>query len=127
MIRRVGLFAAYIHVHVHVNAFIIEIWQLLTFRANSFIHTRAGQFYTVILKANISTTLPDQVKSVVSLTFFDEPDKRIEFGHWQYWYNLQANPNQKAFDIGEAAPLAMWNAFETQVTRACAPVHVCCD
>ena len=46
-------------------------------------------------------SVPDQVKTIVSLTFFDEPDKRVEFNHWQYWYNLQPNPNQRAFDIGK--------------------------
>ena len=37
---------------------------------------------------------------MLALTFIDEPDRRVEFNLWQYWYNLQANPNQKAFDIG---------------------------
>ena len=45
-------------------------------------------------------SMPERVKTVVYLTFFDEPDKRMEANHWQYWYNLQPNPNQKAFDIG---------------------------
>lgn len=44
--------------------------------------------------------LPPQVKSVIYLSFLDEADRSIEHSHWQYWYDLQANPNQKAFDIG---------------------------
>ena len=48
----------------------------------------------------MNMSLPERVKTVINLTFFDEPDKRMEANHWQYWYNLQANPNQKAFDIG---------------------------
>jgi transcription factor CP2-like protein len=58
-----------------------------------------GQFYSLFCKANSSTTTPELVKSVVYLTFFDEPDSRVEHNNWQYWYSLQANPNQKAFDI----------------------------
>ena len=44
--------------------------------------------------------LPSKAKSLVHLTFFDEPDKKLEASHWEYWYNIQANPNQRAFDIG---------------------------
>ena len=51
---------------------------------------------------------PEIVKSVVYLTFFDEPDSRIEFNNWQYWYSLQANPNQKAFDIGVWVCVCVW-------------------
>ena len=47
-------------------------------------------------------SLPSQAKSVIHLSFLDESDRNIEHSHWQYWYDLQANPNQKAFDIGEA-------------------------
>jgi len=36
----------------------------------------------------------------LALTFFDESDRKVELNHWQYWHNLQANPNQKAFDLG---------------------------
>ena len=54
-------------------------------------------------------TVPEQVKTVIALTFFDEPDKRLEYNHWQYWYNLQANPNQRAFDIGKSPHVAMDN------------------
>lgn len=60
----------------------------------------AGQFYSVVCTANLNISMPERVKTVIYLTFFDEPDKRMEANHWQYWYNLQANPNQKAFDIG---------------------------
>ena len=66
----------------------------------SSVHT-LGQFYNVYVTANTRMSLPQQVKTVLALTFLDEPDRRVEFNHWQYWYNLQANPNQKAFDIGE--------------------------
>ena len=59
-----------------------------------------GQFYSVVCTANLNIAMPERVKTVLYLTFFDEPDKRMEANHWQYWYNLQANPNQKAFDIG---------------------------
>ena len=45
-------------------------------------------------------SLSDTVKSVVYLSFFDEPDRRVECNHWKYWYDLQANPNQRAFDVG---------------------------
>lgn len=58
-----------------------------------------GQFYNLYCKANTSMTVPERVKTLIALTFFDEPDKRVEYHHWQYWYNLQANPNQRAFDI----------------------------
>ena len=44
--------------------------------------------------------LPSQAKSVIHLSFLDESDRTVEQSHWQYWYELQANPNQKAFDIG---------------------------
>lgn len=60
-----------------------------------------GQFYNVMVSANTRMSLPQRVKTVLALTFLDEPDRRVEFNHWQYWYNLQANPNQRAFDIGE--------------------------
>ena len=60
----------------------------------------SGQFYSVVCTANLNMSMPERVKTVIYLTFFDEPDKRMESNHWQYWYNLQANPNQKAFDIG---------------------------
>ena len=60
----------------------------------------SGQFYSVVCTANLNMSMPERVKTVVYLTFFDEPDKRMEANHWQYWYNLQPNPNQKAFDIG---------------------------
>lgn len=62
--------------------------------------TLSGQFYTLQLRANMSMDLPAKAKSLVHLTFFDEPDKSVEAGHWEYWYNIQANPNQRAFDIG---------------------------
>ncbi len=54
----------------------------------------------MVVSANTRMSLPQQVKTVLALTFLDEPDRRVEFNHWHYWYNLQANPNQKAFDIG---------------------------
>ncbi len=60
----------------------------------------AGQFYTLYFKGNSNLHLPPLVKTVLALTFFEEPDKRVEHSRWQYWYNLQPNPNQKAFDIG---------------------------
>ncbi len=60
----------------------------------------AGQFYTLYFKGNSSLQLPSLVKTVLALTFFEEPDKRVEHSRWQYWYNMQPNPNQKAFDIG---------------------------
>ena len=60
-----------------------------------------GQFYNLTLKANTNMTLPEGVKSVIYVTFFDEPDKRMEYNHWRYWYDLQANPNQRAFDVGK--------------------------
>jgi transcription factor CP2-like protein len=60
-----------------------------------------GQFYSLFCKAN--SGCPDLVKSVVYLTFFDEPDNRVEQSNWQYWYSQQANPNQKAFDIDRKA------------------------
>lgn len=60
-----------------------------------------GQFYTLYLKGNSNLQLPPRVKTVLALTFFEEADKRVEFSRWQYWYNMQPNPNQKAFDIGE--------------------------
>ena len=59
--------------------------------------------------------MPERVKTVIHLTFFDEPDKRMEANHWQYWYNLQANPNQKAFDIG------MQNTKGVCAIYVCAP------
>ena len=62
-----------------------------------------GQFYTLYFKGNTNLQLPSKVKTVLALTFFDEHDKRVEFSRWQYWYNLQPNPNQKAFDIGKPA------------------------
>ena len=46
-------------------------------------------------------SLPDTVKTVIYLCFFDQPDKKIEVTHWQYWYNFQANPDQRVFDIGK--------------------------
>lgn len=58
-----------------------------------------GQFYTLYFKGNANLQLPSKVKTVLALTFFEEHDKRVEFSRWQYWYNLQPNPNQKAFDI----------------------------
>lgn len=58
-----------------------------------------GQFYGVSVMGNTHMSLPQQVKTVLALTFFDELDRRSEFNHWQYWYSLQANPNQRAFDI----------------------------
>ncbi|XP_064404554.1 grainyhead-like protein 1 homolog isoform X2 [Halichondria panicea] len=58
-----------------------------------------GQFYTLYFKGNSSLQLPSLVKTVLALTFFEEPDKRVEHSRWQYWYNMQPNPNQKAFDI----------------------------
>lgn len=45
-------------------------------------------------------SLPTHAKSVIYLSFLDEADRNVEYSHWQYWYELQANPNQKAFDIG---------------------------
>ncbi|CAI8037945.1 Grainyhead-like protein 1 homolog [Geodia barretti] len=60
-----------------------------------------GQFYSLFCKAN--SGCPDLVKSVVYLTFFDEPDSRVEQSNWQYWYSQQANPNQRAFDIDRKA------------------------
>lgn len=60
-----------------------------------------GQFYTLHFKGNSSLQLASQVKTVLALTFFEEPDTRVEHSRWQYWYNLQPNPNQKAFDIGK--------------------------
>lgn len=62
--------------------------------------SHTGQFYSVVCTANLNMSMLERVKTVIYLTFFDEPDKRMEANHWQYWYNLQANPNQKAFDIG---------------------------
>lgn len=50
-------------------------------------------------------SIPRRVRTVIGLTFFDEADRKVEFQHWQYWYNLQANPNQKAFDIGMPQPV----------------------
>ena len=76
------------HTHTHTHTHVQNI-------------VPTGQFYSLYCKANNSPSVPDLVKTVVSLTFFDEPDKRVEFNHWQYWYNLQPNPNQRAFDIGE--------------------------
>jgi transcription factor CP2-like protein len=58
-----------------------------------------GQFYNLYFRANNDMILPSRVKSVVYLSFLDEADRNIEYSHWQYWYELQANPNQKAFDI----------------------------
>ena len=63
-----------------------------------------GQFYSVYFRGNTSMSLSESVKSVIYLTFFDEPDRRVEYNHWKYWYDLQANPNQRAFDIG----MYMW-------------------
>ena len=64
-----------------------------------------GQFYTLEVRANTggmnTPTLPEHVKTVIALTFVDELDRRAEFSHWQYWYSLQPNPNQRAFDIGQ--------------------------
>ena len=70
------------------------------------LHVYVGQFYSVVCTANLNVSMPERVKTVIYLTFFDEPDKRMEANHWQYWYNLQANPNQKAFDIGTKNNLA---------------------
>ena len=41
---------------------------------------------------------------------------------WQYWYNMQANPNQRAFDIGVCvrACVVIWCARGDLV---CACVH----
>lgn len=64
-----------------------------------------GQFYNLTVKANSNMSLPEAVKSVIFVTFFDEPDKRMEYNHWRYWYDLQANPNQRAFDVGKNAVL----------------------
>lgn len=62
-----------------------------------------GQFYSLFCKANSSAAGPELVKSLVYLTFFDEPDSHVELNNWQYWYSQQANPNQKAFDIGQSS------------------------
>lgn len=59
-----------------------------------------GQFYHIFFRANSALPLRDTVKSIIHLSFLDEPDRRVEFSHWQYWYDLQANPNQRSFDIG---------------------------
>ncbi|XP_019858101.1 PREDICTED: grainyhead-like protein 2 homolog isoform X2 [Amphimedon queenslandica] len=58
-----------------------------------------GQFYSIYFRANNEMVLPSQAKSVIHLSFLDESDRTVEQSHWQYWYELQANPNQKAFDI----------------------------
>ena len=59
-----------------------------------------GQFYSLYCSGNTNMSMPARLKTTIFLTFFDEPDKRVELNNWHYWYNLQANPNQKAFDIG---------------------------
>ena len=59
-----------------------------------------GQFYNIYFRANTDMSLPSHAKSIIYLSFLDEADRNIELSHWQYWYELQANPNQKAFDIG---------------------------
>ena len=41
---------------------------------------------------------------------------------WQYWYNMQANPNQRAFDIGMCS-VCMYVCVHVCV---CACMHVCC-
>eukprot|EP00731_Ephydatia_muelleri_P030770 Em0022g284a len=58
-----------------------------------------GQFYGLQIKANMSMDLPTKAKSLVHLTFFDEPDKKLEASPLEYWYNIQANPTRGAFDI----------------------------
>ena len=49
-------------------------------------------------------SLPDSVKTVIYLCFFDQSDKKVEASYWQYWYNFQANPDQRVFDIGKGCP-----------------------
>ena len=95
----------YIHVlyniqciHVHVHEWMHSPYACI---ARTIVYTHTGQFYSLFCKANSSAAAPELVKSVVYLTFFDEPDSRVELNNWQYWYSQQANPNQKAFDIGQ--------------------------
>ena len=41
---------------------------------------------------------PIVVQSMIYLVFrLEHVTERLL---WQYWYNMQANPNQRAFDIG---------------------------
>ena len=89
------------HTHLPQQRYGSDSFTLTHTHAHTHAHTHTGQFYSLLCKANSSTTAPELVKSVVYLTFFDEPDSRVEYNYWQYWYSLQANPNQKAFDIGQ--------------------------
>ena len=59
--------------------------------------------------------LPDSVKTVIYLCFFDKPNKKVEASHWQYWYGLQANPDQRVFDIGKGYPYCIH--FKSTVFR----------
>ncbi|XP_065885363.1 grainyhead-like protein 2 homolog isoform X2 [Dysidea avara] len=52
-----------------------------------------GQLYTLIMEGSGDGS----VKSMIYLVFRSEQE--TERLLWQYWYNMQANPNQRAFDI----------------------------
>ena len=41
------------------------------------------------------------LQSLLHLVFRDEKDPNVELQHWRYWHAQQANPQQRAFDIGK--------------------------
>ena len=45
------------------------------------------------------------LQSMLHLVFRDEKDPNVEIQHWRYWHAQQANPQQRAFDIGKAVHL----------------------
>ncbi|XP_065884677.1 grainyhead-like protein 2 homolog isoform X2 [Dysidea avara] len=52
-----------------------------------------GQLYSLLMESSEDK----YVKSIIYLVFRSEQE--TERLLWQYWYNMQANPNQRAFDI----------------------------
>ncbi|XP_065884679.1 grainyhead-like protein 2 homolog isoform X2 [Dysidea avara] len=52
-----------------------------------------GQSYCIMMESTSDVDL----KSIIYLVFRSEQETERLF--WQYWYNMQANPNQRAFDI----------------------------
>ncbi|XP_065836862.1 grainyhead-like protein 2 homolog isoform X2 [Oscarella lobularis] len=69
---------------------------------DSLTYLNKGQFYSITVESLLekSAIEVDHVKSIVQLVF-REKDAASELGLWQYWYSQQANPNQRAFDVGK--------------------------
>ena len=65
--------------------------------SESLTYLNKGQFYYLVFDAQPSKFT--RVKTVIHLVFGNENDPLIELAYWDHWYNLQPNPNQRAFDI----------------------------